>query len=121
MELQAFLVAGLLYLLPSVVAAIRRHPSGGAIFILNLLLGWTVLGWVVALIWSATGERGGGQPASPAPMRACPYCAEAILAAAVKCKHCGSSLEPRIGDDRPQTGSSGYGLGKGAARLFKRE
>ena len=35
------------YFLPTIVAG--RHRNGGAIFILNLLLGWTFIGWVVAL------------------------------------------------------------------------
>lgn len=42
------------YLLPSVVAQLRGHKNGNAICILNIVLGWTVLGWVFALIWSAT-------------------------------------------------------------------
>lgn len=48
------LLIGLAYFLPTVVAAMRRHHQGGAIFLLNLLLGWTFLGWVIALVWSAT-------------------------------------------------------------------
>jgi hypothetical protein len=44
------------YFLPAITAAIRqRQPA--AIFILNLFLGWTVLGWIIALIWAATNER----------------------------------------------------------------
>jgi hypothetical protein len=42
------------YLLPAIVAAVRRHHNENAIFILNVLLGWTFVGWVVALVWSAT-------------------------------------------------------------------
>jgi hypothetical protein len=49
--MDAVLVFGL-YLLPAIVAAIRKHQSFGGIFILNLLLGWTVLGWIVALVWA---------------------------------------------------------------------
>ncbi|TRZ48114.1 superinfection immunity protein, partial [bacterium] len=30
----------------------RQHKNSLAIFLLNLLLGWTVLGWVVSLVWS---------------------------------------------------------------------
>ena len=41
-----------LYLLPTIVAYQRKHPNQNAIFLLNLLLGWTVLGWIIALIWS---------------------------------------------------------------------
>jgi hypothetical protein len=41
-----------MYFLPSIVAGARAHQSTAAIFVLNLLLGWTVIGWVVALIWS---------------------------------------------------------------------
>ena len=50
-----FLLA--LYFLPSVVAGIRNHHNGAAIATLNLLLGWTVLGWIAALVWSLTATR----------------------------------------------------------------
>ena len=121
--LQAGAVALLLYLLPALIAVLRRHASAGAIFILNLLLGWTVLGWIVALIWSATGERGGAKPVASAAiaLRACPYCAEAILRAALKCKHCGSAVEPPIGDDQPQIGGNGHAIGKNLAGFLRRE
>lgn len=44
------------YFLPSFVATGRKHPNGAAITVLNLFLGWTLLGWVVALIWSVTAQ-----------------------------------------------------------------
>lgn len=43
-----------IYFFPSIVAGIRDHHNGAAIAVLNLLLGWTVLGWIVALVWSLT-------------------------------------------------------------------
>lgn len=42
------------YLLPALIAGLRRHHNEGAIFVLNLLLGWTFLGWVAALVWACT-------------------------------------------------------------------
>ena len=40
-----------LYFLPTIVAGTGRpHPYVGAVFTFNLLLGWTVLGWVAALV-----------------------------------------------------------------------
>jgi hypothetical protein len=42
------------YFLPSVIAAIRGHHNAVAIIVLNLLLGWTLIGWVVALVWAFT-------------------------------------------------------------------
>jgi hypothetical protein len=47
------------YFLPSLIAGTRRHPHGNAIFLVNLLLGWTLLGWLAALIWSAVRRDGG--------------------------------------------------------------
>jgi hypothetical protein len=41
------------YFLPTIVATVRNHPATLPIFLLNLSLGWTLLGWVGALIWSA--------------------------------------------------------------------
>ncbi len=45
-----------LYFAPSIIAVIRGHLSAAAIFVLNLVLGWTFIGWIVALIWSLTGN-----------------------------------------------------------------
>jgi hypothetical protein len=42
------------YFLPIVVAIGRKHRNTLAIFILNLFLGWTGLGWIFALVWSCT-------------------------------------------------------------------
>ena len=40
------------YFLPSFIAFSRAHKDRLVIFLLNLFLGWTFLGWVWALIWS---------------------------------------------------------------------
>jgi hypothetical protein len=40
------------YFLPTLIAFLRQHKNKLAIFLLNFLLGWTVLGWVVSLVWS---------------------------------------------------------------------
>lgn len=45
------------YFLPWIIAGTRHHHQLGAIALTNVLLGWTVLGWVAALIWSATAVR----------------------------------------------------------------
>ena len=47
-----FLLA--LYFVPSIVGFARSHHNKWAIFALNLLLGWTGLGWIGALVWSLT-------------------------------------------------------------------
>ncbi|MDQ0393127.1 superinfection immunity protein [Labrys monachus] len=44
----------LFYFLPWVIALLRGHRNSTAIFVLNLFLGWTFIGWVVALVWSFT-------------------------------------------------------------------
>ncbi len=41
-----------LYFLPFLIASLRQHKNILAIFLLNLALGWTFLGWIAALIWS---------------------------------------------------------------------
>jgi hypothetical protein len=47
------IIGGLIvYLFPSIVALVRRRrvSSVGWVVIINVLLGWTLVGWVVALI-----------------------------------------------------------------------
>ena len=48
-----FLVPAILlaiYFLPTLVAVNVKRKNSAAIFALNLLLGWTGLGWVVSLV-----------------------------------------------------------------------
>jgi Superinfection immunity protein len=41
------------YFLPFIVALARGKRDLLGIFLLNFFLGWTLIGWVVALIWAA--------------------------------------------------------------------
>jgi Superinfection immunity protein len=50
----AILTAG--YLLPWAIAAVRDVRHWG-VFWVNLLLGWTIVGWVVALVMSLRAQR----------------------------------------------------------------
>ncbi|MEG2162500.1 MAG: superinfection immunity protein [Chryseobacterium sp.] len=45
-------IAALLYFIPSVIGILRKHHNLVGLIALNILLGWTVIGWVGALIWS---------------------------------------------------------------------
>lgn len=47
-------IGGFIYFLPSIVSERRKKRNAGAILMLNLFLGWTFLGWVVALVWACT-------------------------------------------------------------------
>jgi hypothetical protein len=46
-----------LYFLPVIVAFIKEKKNAWAIFALNLCLGWTLIGWVIALVWALTYEK----------------------------------------------------------------
>ena len=52
LELLLIVLIFALYFLPTLIEFLRQHKNKLAIFLLNLLLGWTVLGWVVSLVWS---------------------------------------------------------------------
>lgn len=45
-----------IYFIPTIIAASKKKRNANAIFVLNLFLGWTVLGWIGALIWSILKE-----------------------------------------------------------------
>jgi hypothetical protein len=50
----AILTAG--YMLPWAIAAVRDVPHW-SVFWINLLLGWTVIGWIIALVMSLRAQR----------------------------------------------------------------
>ncbi len=43
-----------LYFCPTIIAKIREHPRQNSILALNFFLGWTIIGWIVALIRSVS-------------------------------------------------------------------
>jgi len=42
------------YFIPTIVANNMEKKNIMAIFVLNLFLGWTFVGWVIALVWACT-------------------------------------------------------------------
>jgi Superinfection immunity protein len=55
--------SAVLYLLPVIVGVARRVPDIGAVAVVNIALGWTLVGWVAAL---AMATRSAPPPAAPA-------------------------------------------------------
>ena len=45
-------IALAVYFLPTIIASFRKHKSVLAIGLVNLLFGWTGIGYLWALIWS---------------------------------------------------------------------
>ncbi len=46
-----------LYFLPAIIAKRRGKTNFVAIFVLNLFLGFTLIGWVVALVWAVSQDN----------------------------------------------------------------
>ena len=95
-----------IYFIPYIVATQNKKQNAGAIGALNFFLGWTLVGWVIALVWAMSKDVQQPSPqvqlnvpaALPTPVAAaqkkCPDCAEMILAEAKKCRFCGREFAP---------------------------
>ena len=68
------ILAMVLYFVPAFIAANREVKRATAIFFLNLLLGWTFVFWVVALVWALADTV-----EDVSLRRACPFCAETVF------------------------------------------
>jgi hypothetical protein len=49
-------LGALVYFIPSIVAGSRHTLNSGAVVVVNLFLGWTFIGWVVALAMASSGK-----------------------------------------------------------------
>lgn len=54
-QIVVILICLFLYFIPAIAGA--KKKNAGAIFALNLFLGWSLIGWVVALVWACTGDE----------------------------------------------------------------
>lgn len=92
-----WLVSLFLYFLPAFLA--RNKPDFTSILILNILAGWTFIGWIIALIWALTAKPQAPVPAQPAanpPQPAsgrffCTACGQPCPAGARFCTACGAA------------------------------
>lgn len=41
------------YFLPTIAAYVENKKNKEAIFCLNLMTGWTILGWIIAAVWAS--------------------------------------------------------------------
>lgn len=107
-----------LYALPSIIAWRRKHRDLTQIIILNLFLGWTLLGWVASLIWAirpptnvsivlpeSVRSAGPNDLSSPDDTMDCPRCAERIKKAAKVCRFCGTETTGAATASEPPTSS----------------
>ena len=47
-----FLIAGIIYIMPSIVAFRRNHPNRWIILVIDIAFGGTIIGWGIAMVWA---------------------------------------------------------------------
>jgi hypothetical protein len=51
-----FGIGFVMYFLPTIIALIKSKRDAVAILLLNLFLGWSVIGWIIALVWAVKND-----------------------------------------------------------------
>lgn len=51
-----FIIIGAIYFIPTIRAYKIKHRQKDPIFLINIFLGWTFIGWLIALIWSFSAQ-----------------------------------------------------------------
>ena len=85
-----------IYFLPAIVASARLHRQTMAIVVLDLLLGWTLLGWIAALVWACTADTRPPKPATSTPKAKAPTPAKLNFAKAFPAQR-PAAPAPRVG------------------------
>ncbi len=90
------------YFVPTIIAMVRKKHNVTAIFLLNLLLGWTFVGWIVALVWACTTDAADRRVVTqavtqvpvvlPAGLVFCSTCGKPNAADARFCAVCGKPM-----------------------------
>jgi hypothetical protein len=91
-----WLVSLFFYFLPAFLA--RNKPNFTSILILNILAGWTFIGWIIALVWALSSDSrlpvaAPAQTAQPTASGSsfCTACGQPSLVGAHFCSSCGAA------------------------------
>jgi hypothetical protein len=57
-----FVVAVPFYFFPAIIAWYRKHERVEVVFLVNGLVAWTVVGWIVTLLWAFSGPGAAESP-----------------------------------------------------------
>lgn len=49
--------AGSIYFMPAIISFSRKMESAWGVMALNLLLGWTLIGWIASFVWAFVGKK----------------------------------------------------------------
>jgi hypothetical protein len=88
-----FVLVAALYFLPAIKAYQDKKANRQAILVLDLLLGWTLIGWVVALVWACT--KNSARPTAAVvmiPPLLCSSCGKYSRGDVAFCMQCGKNL-----------------------------
>ena len=85
--MMTLLLITLMYFLPTIIG--HNKQNSGGIFLMNLLLGWTVVGWVIAMVWACSAETRLPVVVVAGPGRFCTQCGALSAGGARYCSACG--------------------------------
>jgi hypothetical protein len=96
------------YFIPSIIAFLRKHENALPLFLVNIFLGWTLIGWIICLVWALTGSGNSGtvtaspqavakspEPTPPPPpveKRFCTQCGTSGDPTDAFCRRCGTKI-----------------------------
>ena len=83
-----------IYMIPSIVAVKRKHYDKTAIIVLNIFLGWSLVGWIVALVWACTNLQ--YKITQEVKKMFCVNCGKELTEGANNCPHCGHAANGHI-------------------------
>jgi hypothetical protein len=55
--MEGLFILAAVYFIPTIVAVTRSHHQKGAIIVINVFLGWSLIGWVIALAMACSAVK----------------------------------------------------------------
>lgn len=91
----AILAAAIIpYFIPSIIAFLRRHQSAVPLLLVNIFFGWTLIGWIICLVWALTGSGSPATAVAPPPPPEAKTAEPAPALDRKYCIQCGTQIEP---------------------------